>query len=996
MAADETISVEVRDGVDKNISRNLSEISSQARNAYQNVSKLVQQLNRVKPTAIAQFNSVVTNAEKQMSNAALSSQRLATEQQRTAAATSNAATAQQRLATATAQTERAENSAAQSAIRLESAQQRQATAAQRAADSQARATAAASAQTAKLAAQETEVSRIQGIHDRFNAVLARSPQYQKTYAAGVSEMAAKSKLAHHELVNLGYQVNDVAVSLGSGQAPLRVFLQQGAQIGQIFGASGVGAGAILRQLASIVGTLLTRLLPFAAIAAAALAPFELFTRAINKGVDSKKLVGDLDLTDKQLKKLKKSGEDLNVTFGDTFKATFQVIGKYAMQYMKPVTDWIVTWWNKALDWLTHAVSVTVRALLGAFIGFGGAVKAVWNNIPAAIELAVKTSINSTIENIETGINLIRNAIKDSPLGKLLGIDGAPEIKIPRLALSDAAKGLQDDISTAFDKGFATADKLVDKFAKDVRAQAIKNAQDRIKKAAGEDNTKGPKGFDKARELAAINAELDSQAKNMFVLATARDAVNRADEIAIRFAKEKKPLTTEEYNALKAKIQALNDAKAVQEQFDRIYNAVTGPQREYNASLTAADKLLKMGTISQAQYNAEVLRAKDAYKSATDPLYQMNKELDDQIKLLHMMPLEREIEQQVIQAINQATQAGKPIRDEEIKQLREKLQLVQQLNIAAQFEDELIRNSQANKLAGSQGQIDAMKKLLADPNAHYTQGDAANDTVSALQAMGINTAGFQTEANGFVSQWQTMYQQIDQLRQANLISEQEAAAARVQIWAKSQEASLNTASNFFGQLAVLQKSENKKIATIGKAAAIAQAMVDTYKAATSAYAAMAGIPYVGPALGAAAAAAAIAAGLANVAQIRAQPTGGGYMTGGYTGDGPVNERAGDVHRREFVMNARATSRIGVADLAALQAGAARVQRHADIASDGRASAASGGSGAAPVVVAAPPVNMRAVLVADVKSAVADHLGSPEGEQQFVVMFQKNRAALVSGG
>jgi hypothetical protein len=52
----------------------------------------------------------------------------------------------------------------------------------------------------------------------------------------------------------------------------------------------------------------------------------------------------------------------------------------------------------------------------------------------------------------------------------------------------------------------------------------------------------------------------------------------------------------------------------------------------------------------------------------------------------------------------------------------------------------------------------------------------------------------------------------------------------------------------------------------KAMAVAQAIADTYKAANAAYSAMAGIPVVGPGLGAAAAAAAVATGLARVAKI----------------------------------------------------------------------------------------------------------------------------------
>jgi hypothetical protein len=119
--------------------------------------------------------------------------------------------------------------------------------------------------------------------------------------------------------------------------------------------------------------------------------------------------------------------------------------------------------------------------------------------------------------------------------------------------------------------------------------------------------------------------------------------------------------------------------------------------------------------------------------------------------------------------------------------------------------------------------------------------------------------------------------------------------------------MRKASDFFGQLATLQRSENSKIAAVGKAAAIAQALINTYQSATAAYAAMASIPYVGPALGIAAAAAAIAAGLANVAQIRAQPT--GFATGGYTGAGGKYEPAGIVHRGEGVLSQEDIAALG---------------------------------------------------------------------------------------
>ena len=81
--------------------------------------------------------------------------------------------------------------------------------------------------------------------------------------------------------------------------------------------------------------------------------------------------------------------------------------------------------------------------------------------------------------------------------------------------------------------------------------------------------------------------------------------------------------------------------------------------------------------------------------------------------------------------------------------------------------------------------------------------------------------------------------------------------------------MDIASSMFGSLSSILGEESKA----GKAFAVAQATIDTYKAANSAYASMAGIPVVGPGLGAAAAAAAVLAGIANVKKILEVPDDG---------------------------------------------------------------------------------------------------------------------------
>ncbi|TFD92564.1 phage tail tape measure protein [Dysgonomonas capnocytophagoides] len=89
--------------------------------------------------------------------------------------------------------------------------------------------------------------------------------------------------------------------------------------------------------------------------------------------------------------------------------------------------------------------------------------------------------------------------------------------------------------------------------------------------------------------------------------------------------------------------------------------------------------------------------------------------------------------------------------------------------------------------------------------------------------------------------------------------------------------------------------------------VAQVISSTSVAAMEAYKAMAGIPVVGPALGAAAAAAALAAGYAQIQTAKEQHEAAkkGYQVGGFTGSGNSDsEEAGVVHKNEFVANADA--------------------------------------------------------------------------------------------
>ncbi len=98
-------------------------------------------------------------------------------------------------------------------------------------------------------------------------------------------------------------------------------------------------------------------------------------------------------------------------------------------------------------------------------------------------------------------------------------------------------------------------------------------------------------------------------------------------------------------------------------------------------------------------------------------------------------------------------------------------------------------------------------------------------------------------------------------------------------AKAKENERNTQIGALGNLTSDLKTTLGEQSAIYKAAAITEATVNTYRSANAAYAALAGIPIVGPALGGAAAGVAIGAGLTNVRAITSAREQGGSLAPG---------------------------------------------------------------------------------------------------------------------
>lgn len=109
---------------------------------------------------------------------------------------------------------------------------------------------------------------------------------------------------------------------------------------------------------------------------------------------------------------------------------------------------------------------------------------------------------------------------------------------------------------------------------------------------------------------------------------------------------------------------------------------------------------------------------------------------------------------------------------------------------------------------------------------------------------------------------------------------------------------------------------KKGVAIAKVTATASALISTYQSAVAAYAAVAGIMFVGPVLAPIAAAAAVAAGLANIAKINSIS----FAEGGLVPGAPSRKdnRVANVASGEYIFPSTAVSKMGASWFAALHA------------------------------------------------------------------------------
>lgn len=235
--------------------------------------------------------------------------------------------------------------------------------------------------------------------------------------------------------------------------------------------------------------------------------------------------------------------------------------------------------------------------------------------------------------------------------------------------------------------------------------------------------------------------------------------------------------------------------------------------------------------------------------------------------------QKEVTSQISGLIEQEKAASKALYDAQVAANKEKNDKI--LEAERQRLEEIERLAQ-QELSDYQKILDAEtdyldSKLLSDKDREIQANyDKYAELISLAVQYGEDTSTLEEARLSKENEIKEKY------RLANDAKEKESNDA-----AKQREEDLNNykiqaVTNSFNAISDLStlfagdnEKQQKRAFKVQKAASTANALIDTYKSATGAYASLSAIPVVGPVLGAAAAGAAIAAGLANVKAIQSQ-------------------------------------------------------------------------------------------------------------------------------
>lgn len=429
-----------------------------------------------------------------------------------------------------------------------------------------------------------------------------------------------------------------------------------------------------------------------------------------------------------------------ISLGDYMNASWELAG----EKISELSNWIgntlpgaiekamgnIVGFRVSFEGLGDVAKTVINSMIGWFAGLPKLFLAAWQVIPDALYNIFATAFNSikglVANNLNTIVGLINPILEKANIGQIMEVQ-FEETK-PRITKSwtELATEMADII-----KENNNVDYLGDTY---------------------DELTKRALAFAKARQEAANVKPVDLSG----ALGTGEDFATGTTKGAEKAAKELLRLEKQ----LASVVSAASPAE--------------GAMLKLKFAEDILEKSLSKGLLTRDQYNKYLALTKQHYAEIADPLGELTKKLDEEAAVLMLNARAREVETQALAARRALMEKGAYVDEKELQNLRDRYAALQTLSEAIKTQDSILAAS-VEKRREFIVQLKAIKDLMADPNNGFSDSDAQEALYNLNPQLFAGTDAYVEHVK---KQYADMFEQINQMRQQDLITEEQANQMRM--------------------------------------------------------------------------------------------------------------------------------------------------------------------------------------------------------------------------
>ncbi|MGE4267181.1 MAG: phage tail length tape measure family protein [Deferribacterales bacterium] len=552
----------------------------------------------------------------------------------------------------------------------------------------------------------------------------------KAYNSQITGTGEAAQFSRHHLINLGYQLQDIIVGFTSGQRPMTIFIQQGAQVAGIASNAGVG----IKGLAAAMGTLALSaarasvvmmanpyFLAITTVVGGATLAVSAFKKELNDSGGFDSYVNSLGLSIEQINsfetEIEKAG-GVGVSFRDIMGTLFDELDfteakkEFAEFGVFVLQEGINTYVSyKAIGKAVQTYSNrTYFNLIANMFGKKDQIKDAGNEATMAM-FAEEQKIYENIDKFKKEVQERTKARYDLILTPIVESNSE---RLTNKSLSQAEqyyKQYQDTLTAI--RAEAKVHNLGISFlrAKEVAAydkytEQMSKLHDKERRDAERANAPYERRADTIRTyIAALNMEISRTG----ILTEERERLQKIDQLDTQLTRkdEKFKLTEKERESINALLLQQQQAAKIQKEVDDLYNNSSSKAIEnYYTKTQSANIALEKGFITQETWAAILGREGEALKSATDKVYAYKKALDETVRIYDMFGDDLA----VAKALTPEVKAG--MTDEQIKKAEQYIRTTESMG-RVNAELGKIWEETTGKGAAFEARIEAIKKKMAD-------------------------------------------------------------------------------------------------------------------------------------------------------------------------------------------------------------------------------------------------------------------------------------------